>query len=142
VVEFFFAPFAPFHGFPRPLQILCGIAAQLLCSGRFKETMKAIKTFSAVILTVSLLSAPLAVFAADAPAKEAPSKAKPYTLATCPVSDEKLGEMGDPVVFEYKGREIKLCCKGCRKDFDKEPAKYIKKIDAAEKKAAEATDKK
>ncbi|MDP3849386.1 MAG: hypothetical protein Q8Q59_02700 [Luteolibacter sp.] len=54
---------------------------------------------------------------------------KPYPLDTCIVSDEKLGEMGKPVVFVHQGREIKLCCKDCRKDFDKDPAKYLKKLE-------------
>jgi YHS domain-containing protein len=69
-------------------------------------------------------------------AEEKPAaKAKPYLLKTCVVSDEKLGgEMGDPYVFTYEGREVKLCCKSCLKDFNKEPAKYVKKIEAAEKK--------
>jgi len=35
----------------------------------------------------------------------------------------------------YKDREVKLCCKGCLKDFNKDSAKYIKKIEAAEAKA-------
>jgi hypothetical protein len=26
-----------------------------------------------------------------------------------------------------------MCCKDCRKDFDKDPAKYIKKLETAEK---------
>jgi len=56
-------------------------------------------------------------------------KVKPYPLETCIVSDKKLGEMGKPVVFEYKGQEIKLCCKSCRKDFDKDPAKFLKKLE-------------
>lgn len=59
---------------------------------------------------------------------------KPYPLTTCIVSDEKLGEMGKPVSFVHEGQEIKLCCKACRKDFDKEPATYLKKITNAEKK--------
>lgn len=54
---------------------------------------------------------------------------KPYPLDTCIVSDEKLGEMGKPVVFVYQGQEIKLCCKHCRKDFDKNPADYLKKLE-------------
>ncbi len=58
---------------------------------------------------------------------------KPDKLSTCPVSDDKLGEMGKPFVFTYKDREVKLCCSGCKKDFDKDPAKYIKKIEAADK---------
>lgn len=56
---------------------------------------------------------------------------KPYTPTTCMVSGEKLGEMGKPVVFVYQGQEIKLCCKSCRKDFDKDPAKYLKKLSEA-----------
>lgn len=76
-------------------------------------------------------------FTGSAEEKKA-EKPKPYTLKTCPVSDEKLGEMGDPYVFTYEGREIKLCCKSCQKDFKKEPAKFIKKIEAAEKKAAKS----
>ena len=65
-------------------------------------------------------------------------KLKPYTLKTCVVSGDKLGEMGKPFVYEYKGREIKFCCKGCLKDFNKDPAKYIKKIEEAEAKAKKA----
>jgi len=60
--------------------------------------------------------------------------AKPDLLKTCPVSGEKLGEMGDAYTFTYKDQEVKLCCKGCKKDFDKNPDKYIAKIRAADKK--------
>ena len=58
---------------------------------------------------------------------------KPDLLTTCPVSGDKLGEMGKPLVFVYQGQEVKLCCGGCKKDFDKDPAKYIKKIREADK---------
>ncbi len=80
---------------------------------------------------MTFLSAPLAGLAADAT-----KPAKPYILKTCLVTDEKLGGMGETYVFTYKDREIKLCCKGCLKTFNKEPAKYIKKLEAAEAKAA------
>ncbi len=63
------------------------------------------------------------------------SKLKPYTLKTCVISGEKLGGMGEAYVHKYKDREIKFCCKGCLKEFNKEPDKYIKKIEEAEKKA-------
>jgi YHS domain-containing protein len=92
--------------------------------------MKIIKTLTVAALTFSVLAAPLAGFAADKT-----DKPKPDKLTTCPVSGDKLGEMGKPAVFEYKGQEVKLCCKNCRKDFDKDPAKYIKKIRAADKDA-------
>ncbi len=68
----------------------------------------------------------------DAKGKSA-SKDKPYPLETCIVSDEKLGEMGDPFVTSYKGQEIKMCCKSCNKDFTKNPDKYLKKLADASK---------
>ena len=60
---------------------------------------------------------------------------KPFPLSTCIVSDEKLGgDMGEPFVFAFQGREIKLCCKSCEKDFKKQTAKFVKKFDEASKK--------
>jgi peptidoglycan hydrolase CwlO-like protein len=60
---------------------------------------------------------------------------KPYPLGTCVVSGEKLGgDMGEPVVFVHEGREIKLCCNSCRKDFDADITKFLAKVDAAAKK--------
>lgn len=53
---------------------------------------------------------------------------KPYPLTTCIVSGEKLGEMGKPVIIIKDGQEVKLCCKNCIKDFNKEPEKFLKEI--------------
>ena len=66
-------------------------------------------------------------------AEEKPA-AKPYPLTTCVVSGEKLGSMGKPFAYDHEGREIRFCCKNCVKDFKKEPAKYLKKLDDAGKK--------
>lgn len=93
------------------------------------KIMKITKT----ILTALLLSAaPLVMLADDAKPAQKP---KPYTLKTCVVSGEEINDKGDmkPHVFTYEGREIKLCCKSCLKDFNKEPAKFVKKIEEAEK---------
>ena len=64
-----------------------------------------------------------------APTANAGDKAKPYPLDKCIVTDEKLGEHGKPYVFTHEGQEIKLCCKDCLKDFKKEPAIYLKKLE-------------
>jgi len=64
------------------------------------------------------------------------TNAVPDLLKTCPVSGDKLGEMGEPYVFAYQGQEVKLCCKSCKPDFDQNPDKYIKLIRAADKKSA------
>jgi len=92
--------------------------------------MKSLKSIQKLVLTGAALLA-LATVTANAEEKKEP--AKPDKLTTCPVSGDKLGEMGKPFTFEYQGREVKLCCKDCKKDFDKEPAKYIKKIEEADK---------
>ena len=93
--------------------------------------MKRLKPFIAGVLLVSFATAPFAGMAEN----KDKAKLKPYTLDTCVVSGEKLGEMGKPYAYEYKGREIKFCCKNCVKDFNKEPAKYVKKIEESEAKA-------
>jgi len=85
---------------------------------------------TAIVIDASLVTASVAR-AADNKSE----KLKPYPLETCVVSGEKLGEMGKPFVYQYEGREIKFCCKNCLKDFKKDTAKYIKKIEEAEAKA-------
>lgn len=58
-----------------------------------------------------------------------------YPLQKCVVSGESLGEMGKPVKVSNEGTDVYLCCKSCVKDFNKEPAKYVKMVkDAAVKK--------
>jgi hypothetical protein len=54
-----------------------------------------------------------------------------YPLKICPVSKEKLGGMGAPFVFKHEGREVRLCCKGCLKDFKAESEKYMAVLNAA-----------
>ncbi|GAB4317192.1 MAG: hypothetical protein Kow0059_10130 [Candidatus Sumerlaeia bacterium] len=54
-----------------------------------------------------------------------------YPLDTCPVSGEKLGQMGDPVDYVYKNRLVRFYCKGCVSQFEKDPDKYLAKLDQA-----------
>lgn len=108
--------------------------------------MKTLKALTAAILAIAFLSAPVASFAetkADTKTektdkKEKKAKAKAYPLKTCVVSDEEIGKDKDmkPYVFVKDGQEVKLCCSSCKKDFDKEPEKYMKKIADAAKKPA------
>ena len=44
----------------------------------------------------------------------------------CPVSGNKVGEMGEIVKYEYNGKIYNLCCPACIKDFKKDPEKYSK----------------
>jgi YHS domain-containing protein len=88
-----------------------------------------------------------AALSAAEPAADAPvAEAKPYTLTTCIVSGETLGEMGAPVVMVHEGQEVKFCCKSCIKKFNKAPETYLEKMKAATSAApapaAEATEAK
>jgi len=91
---------------------------------QFNRTVKSIMIAGLALVATALVSTARADTSTNAPVK-------PDLLTTCPVSGEKLGEMGKPMVFVYQGQEVKLCCSGCKKDFDKDPAKYIKKIQDA-----------
>jgi hypothetical protein len=90
--------------------------------------------FMAAVMVMGLSAS---VLAADK--KE--EKKSDYPLTTCVVSDEKLGSMGKPHIVKVKGREVQLCCDGCEKDLKKNPDKYLKKLDEAEKKAGKKATK-
>ena len=87
-------------------------------------------------LTLALLACCLAASAADKPPETKPAEekkpdaaAKPYPLKTCIVSDNDLDSMGEQASFVYQGQTIKVCCKPCIAKFEKNPAKYLKKLE-------------
>ena len=51
----------------------------------------------------------------------------------CPISGHEVGEMGEPVKVEYKGKTYSLCCTMCKKDFDKDPEGTVAKIEESMK---------
>jgi hypothetical protein len=59
------------------------------------------------------------------------SGAKAYPLTTCIVTDNELGSMGDEQSIVYAGRTIKFCCDPCVAKFQKNPAKFLAKLPAA-----------
>lgn len=68
-----------------------------------------------------------------------------YPLDTCVVLGNKLGSDGEAVDYLYKGRLVRFCCAGCIAAFEKDPGKYLAKLDAAAKgqvKAGAAESKK
>ncbi len=48
--------------------------------------------------------------------------------AKCPVMDEPLGSMGQPVKVTIGNKPIFLCCKGCIKKIQAHPAKYLSMV--------------
>ena len=47
---------------------------------------------------------------------------------TCPVTDRKLGSMGDPIPVEVEGRKVWTCCKSCPPKLKAQPAKYLARL--------------
>jgi YHS domain-containing protein len=90
---------------------------------RFNKTSGMIKLAS--FLAAAVLLAGCASSSSTKTASLAPG-VKPYPLKTCIVMDDELDK--DATSFVYEGQELKICCDGCKEDFEKEPAKYLKKL--------------
>lgn len=97
--------------------------------------MKLTKTMLTAVLLTGFAAATLNARAADKHQHGLEADAKPYPSATCLISEEKLGSMGKPYVLVAGGQEIKFCCKGCVKDYEKDKTGYMKKLAAAEAQA-------
>jgi len=87
------------------------------------------KTKSIIAIIAATFTGSL-VFAADS------GVPKDFPLKKCPISGEEYGGDGmKPFKVTHDGTDVWLCCKNCKKDFDKDPAKYAKQVkDAAAKK--------
>ena len=80
---------------------------------------------------IGLAVATLALAFSAHAATSAGADGDPYPLSTCPVSGQELGSMGDPVVAEYDGREVRFCCDGCVSTFEDDQETYWAEIDEA-----------
>ncbi len=70
--------------------------------------------------------------------KDSAQAAADYPVDYCVVSGDKLedGDMGAPINHTYKqegkpDRLVRLCCKDCVREFNKDPEKFLKMIDDA-----------
>lgn len=81
-----------------------------------------------LVTVLFLLAAAPTVMAADDSKAAADHH---YPIATCIVSGEKLGSMGDPIKYDYKGREVQFCCEMCIQKFESDPDTYLKVLDQA-----------
>jgi hypothetical protein len=112
------------------------------------------KTHLRLMIAVALFGASSLAFAAGTPAAAGAAKGQTaakadadalakaraeYPLQVCAVSNEELGSMGEPFEHVHKeagkpDRLVRMCCKGCLKTFNRDPAKYLGRIDSAAKK--------
>jgi hypothetical protein len=99
----------------------------LVALGGCAETKKADKGSPAA--TDSAASADTAV--TEAMAQLSPEdRAVAEAQKICPVSDEPLGSMGTPIKHTIAGRDtaVFICCEGCGDSLDKDPDKYLAKL--------------
>jgi YHS domain-containing protein len=54
-----------------------------------------------------------------------------YPLDTCVVSGQKFDDKMKRVDYVYKNRLVRFCCAACIATFEKDPQKYLSKLDAA-----------
>ena len=90
--------------------------------------MKTIKSLTCSALLIGAIS--LAITGCKTADNDvSAASVKPYTSNKCLVTDEPL-EAGKTYTFVKDGQQIKLCCKDCLADFDKNPGKYLAKLNA------------
>jgi len=93
------------------------------------------------------LASPALSYAQQTEAETIAKARASYPLKTCLVSDENLGSMGDAVPYVHRAsgqpeRVVFVCCEGCIDDFKQDPAKFLKKVDAAAAKSKSEPGKK
>jgi len=86
------------------------------------------KTKSIVIASTAAVFTFASCTKEKAPESKIASSSADYPLTTCVVSGEELGSMGEAVVYDHEGMTVKFCCKSCIPKFEKEPEKYLSKI--------------
>ena len=92
--------------------------------------LKLTKCLITAVLLAGFLNA-----GADDKHEHGQKKAKLSSLAKCVVADEKFeGSDMKPHEVVYEGQTIKLCCKPSLMDFNREPAKALKKMEEEAKK--------
>jgi YHS domain-containing protein len=95
-----------------------------------KEKSENALVMKKMILTLCVAALATSAIAADPPNSKGDKTAKSSGVkiesinTICPVSGDKVGELGKAVYVEYKGKKIGFCCKDCPKDFKKDPEKF------------------
>ena len=77
------------------------------------------RLISVIAVLLVLVFAGTTVFAA-----EQTSAGKAQT--TCPIL---AGKIDKSLYADYEGKRVYFCCAGCKDDFNKDPAGYIKKME-------------
>jgi len=91
---------------------------------RLSKSFVAAVMFSAAIGFAQTCHVDSTKTTAPATGVEKTKQLKPQTL--CPVMG---GKINKKVYADYEGKRVYFCCKGCIPEFNKDPAKYMKKLE-------------
>lgn len=95
---------------------------------------KSIVTLSVLVFfAIGLLPAIAAAPAKKSPAK--PAARKKVVCAVCPVMGTKISDVSKAPGGKsvYKGKTYYFCCPGCKPMFEKNPGKYVNKVQSKKK---------
>lgn len=103
-----------------------------------RSMLKSVVVVSLLALATACGGAPAGAAAPAAPAGEhpkaatstnvkEPGEAKIGDTTKCPVSGEEFVVDASSPKVEHEGKTYYMCCGGCKKKFEAEPAKYLKK---------------
>ncbi len=113
------------------LVAMLGLAILLLapgCSSGGSNENKAAATTSSNATETAKDVAPDADIASGLAKLTAEDRALALSQKICPVSGERLGEMGEPVKLDVKGQPVFICCEGCKDKILSHPDEYLAKL--------------
>jgi hypothetical protein len=122
------------RAFPAALALALATLTMLPGCGDDAATTGATESSTATFDSADAATDAPADGAADADdAAAALSEADRQAIAAqkiCPVSDEELGSMGDPIKVTVNGKDIYVCCDACVDEAKNNFAKYLAKLEA------------
>jgi hypothetical protein len=95
------------------------------------------RLFITAVIGFCMLAGTVEVSSKDLKKNDVP--VKPYPLSICLVTESDLGSMGSPITKVYDSQQIKFCCKPCVREFEKNPAVYLKKLTELTQKKVDST---
>ena len=93
------------------------------------------------LLAGAMLMLPGATFAAPPQTgaqTEPPAATAPSGKPVCPVTLHEIEDPADAAYSDYQGKRYYFCCPACKPKFDKKPRRYIRALEAKQRRMAKA----
>ncbi len=67
-----------------------------------------------------------------------PAATAPSGKPICPVMLDEVEDLADAAYSDYRGKRYYFCCPACKPKFDKNPRRYVRALEAKQRKMAKA----